>query len=72
MKKELTCEQVGAIITFYLEGKLSESLKTAVKNHLDNCPECHAKFEELKKMVNYFEKNALTENDTETDIIKSE
>ncbi len=72
MQKELTCEQVGAIITFYLEGKLSDSLKKAVKKHLDSCPECHAKFEELKQMVNYFEKSINEKNDTSDDIVKSE
>lgn len=54
MQKELTCEQVGAIITFYMEGKLSDTLQKAVKHHLDICPECRAKFDELKKMVERF------------------
>lgn len=54
MQKELTCEQVGAIITFYIEDRLSEYLKKAVKHHLENCPACQEKFEELKNMVEKF------------------
>ena len=54
MKKELTCEQVGAIITFYMEGRLSNSLKKAVKHHLEICPECREKYEALQKMVQKF------------------
>ena len=60
MQRELTCEQVGAIITFYLEGRLSTPLQKAVKHHLAICPECNAKFEELKRMVDRFKKNNCT------------
>ena len=51
MRKELTCEQVCAIITFYAEGKLSETLQQAVKYHLDNCPKCKEKFRGLQDMI---------------------
>lgn len=57
MQKELTCEQVGAIITFYMEGKLSDTLQKAVKHHLEICPECRAKFDELQSMLKRFRQN---------------
>jgi len=62
MNKELTCEQVGAIITFYIENRLSNSLKKAVKHHLDICPDCRTKYEELQKMVQKFTKNECPTN----------
>ena len=62
MQKELTCEQVGAIITFYIEGKLSDTLQKAVKHHLEICPECKAKFNELQSMLKRLHKNQSASN----------
>ena len=54
MRKELTCEQVGAIMIFYMEGKLSETLQKAVKYHLEHCTKCNEKFKELQNMIARF------------------
>lgn len=41
---EITCLQMDVLISFYIEGDLSEGLKTKVEEHLRNCPTCRAKF----------------------------
>ena len=41
---EITCIQMDILISFYIEGDLSESLKEKVEEHLKNCPTCKAKF----------------------------
>ena len=50
MKNQLTCDQVLALLNFYVEGKLSDKLTEYVKIHLDNCPECMEKFIQLKNI----------------------
>lgn len=51
MTINLTCTQVSALLTFYLNDKLNDQLKQFVCAHLDVCPTCRAKFEALKDMV---------------------
>jgi hypothetical protein len=51
MEYNLTCEQVTALLTFYVEDKLSEKLSGYVKAHLDNCPECQEKYRQLKNLL---------------------
>ncbi len=52
MTINLTCTQVGALLSFYLDDRLNDQLKQFVKAHLDICPNCKAKFEALRDMVN--------------------
>lgn len=52
MTANLTCIQVSALLSFYLDNKLSNQLTQFVEDHLDVCPTCRAKFEALKDMVN--------------------
>ena len=40
MSSELTCNQVIALIGFYLENKLTPKLKKHIENHLQICPKC--------------------------------
>lgn len=54
MQNQLSCEQVGALMPFYIEDKLSAKLSEYVAEHLRNCPACMQKYESLKKMVNKF------------------
>lgn len=54
MQKELTCEQVCALLTFYVENRLNDPLKKYVEHHLNSCPNCRDKFQKLKKIVNNF------------------
>lgn len=51
MSVNLTCTQVGALLSFYLDDRLNDQLKQFVKAHLDICPTCRAKYEALKNMV---------------------
>jgi len=41
---EITCLQMDVLISFYIDGDLSESLKTKVEEHMKECPTCRAKF----------------------------
>ena len=51
MTTNLTCTQVSALLSFYIDDKLSVQLKQFVESHLEICPSCKSKFEALKKMV---------------------
>lgn len=51
MQQQLTCTQVGALLTYYLEEKLNDQLKTYVEYHLSVCPNCKEKYIKLKKMI---------------------
>lgn len=51
MTVNLTCTQVGALLSFYIDDKLSSQLKQFVEAHLEVCPTCAAKLDALKTMV---------------------
>lgn len=51
MTVNLTCTQVSALLSFYIDDKLSAHLKQFVEEHLEVCPACRAKLEALKTMV---------------------
>lgn len=51
MSMNLTCTQVSALLSFYLDDRLNDQLKQFVKIHLDVCPTCRAKFDALKDMI---------------------
>ena len=52
MTVNLTCTQVSALLSFYIDDKLSAQLKQFVEAHLDICPTCRSRYEALKAMVN--------------------
>ena len=52
MNKELTCNQVSALISFYIKGKLNSKLKEYVDLHLERCPNCRKKITDLQNMLN--------------------
>lgn len=52
MTANLTCTQVSALLSFYIDDKLSDQLKQFVEAHLEICPACRAKLDALKQMVN--------------------
>lgn len=54
MNKDLTCNQVSALINFYLEGKLNPRLQEYVNLHLSKCEHCKKKIEDLKKILNNY------------------
>lgn len=51
MTVNLTCTQVSALLSFYIDDKLSNQLKQFVEAHLEICPTCRAKLEALRSMV---------------------
>lgn len=54
MNKELTCNQVSALLNFYIEGKLNPRLREYVNLHLAKCPHCKKKVEELTAILNKY------------------
>lgn len=54
MQNQLSCEQVNALMSFYVENKLSIKLSQCVKEHLEKCPVCMKKYIEMKNMINKF------------------
>lgn len=51
MTINLTCTQVSALLSFYIDDKLSSQLKQFVEAHLATCPTCRAKLDALNNMV---------------------
>ena len=49
---EITCSQMDVLLSFYIEGDLSKTLKNKVEEHLKKCPTCRAKYDILKSMIN--------------------
>lgn len=69
MKKDLTCNQVSALINFYIEGKLNPRLREYINQHIKNCPKCKKKIEELTNILNTYrsikkEKNIQSDDST--------
>lgn len=54
MHNQLTCEQVSALMNFYLEDKLSIKLSEFVRKHLESCPKCMEKYLQMKNMLTKF------------------
>lgn len=53
----LTCTQMDVLISFYIEGDLSASLKMQVEEHLKSCASCRAKFDIIKSMLSDLKKS---------------
>ena len=47
---EITCAQMDVLISFYIDGDLSSSLKQKVKEHLEKCPVCKAKYDIISSL----------------------
>jgi len=41
---EITCLQMDVLISFYIDGELSENLRDQVDEHIKKCPVCRAKY----------------------------
>ncbi len=54
MQPELSCDQVSALMSFYIENRLSGKLVEHIQRHLDGCPECREKFESLQELFGSF------------------
>src|SRR5574344_967151 len=55
MNSKLTCSQVSALLSYYIEDKLNDELKQFVCAHLQVCPNCRAKYDALKDMMESLE-----------------
>ena len=55
---------MDVLISFYIEGDLSPTLKTQVEEHIKVCPTCRAKFDIIKSMLTEL-KNAFDIDTTE-------
>ena len=47
---EITCLQMDVLISFYIDGDLSQGLKEKVEQHLKVCPTCRAKYNILSSL----------------------
>lgn len=61
---EITCAQMDVLISFYIEGDLSKTLKAKVEEHLKKCSVCRAKYDIIKTMLQDL-KDSLDENEPE-------
>ena len=48
---KLTCAQMDVLISFYIDGDLSSSLRTQVEEHMESCSTCRAKYDIIKSML---------------------
>lgn len=69
MKNE--CSVVRDILPLYLENMVSEETTEAVKEHLENCPECAAEFEAMKVGKKVEKIGNDVQNNIENEVIKS-
>ncbi len=60
---KLTCAQMDVLISFYLDGELSNALKSQVEEHMKNCATCRAKFDIIKSMITELKTNLEIEDD---------
>ncbi len=67
MNKDLTCNQVSALINFYIEGKLNPRLREYVDNHIAKCPACKKKIEELQKILSAYKSTINAPQDTQSE-----
>ncbi len=56
MQPQLNCEQVAALLTYYIENKLSDKMKTFVEIHLSTCKRCNEKYKKLIKIADNYSK----------------
>lgn len=63
MNKELTCQQVSALMNFYIEGKLNHRLREYVNLHIAKCKNCKKKIEDLQKILAKYNKKEFAIND---------
>lgn len=58
---EITCLQMDVLISFYIDGDLSDSLKTKVEKHLKECSICRAKYNIVSSLFADFKKEKKEE-----------
>lgn len=53
MQNELSCNQVTALMSFYIEDKINQKLKKHIDQHLKKCPKCRELYMQSKKIANH-------------------
>lgn len=48
---KINCSQFEGLITFYMDGGLSKTLKQAFEEHLSECPNCNMKYKIIKSII---------------------
>lgn len=48
---KITCAQMDVLISFYIEGDLSKTLREKVEEHLRECSACRSKYDIIKTMI---------------------
>ena len=61
---KLTCSQMDVLLSFYINGDLSSSLKTQVEEHMSSCASCRAKFDIVKNMLEELKQDLKIDNKT--------
>lgn len=51
MTNKTTCKKVSAMLSLYIDNKISSQQKIFIENHLNNCKECYQKYLYLKSMI---------------------
>ncbi len=72
MNKDLTCNQVSALINFYIEGKLNPRLREYINIHIAKCPSCRKKIEDLQKILKRFNQSKIPDTTITESNIKPE
>ena len=49
--KNIPCEIIEDLLPSFKDEVLSDSVREAVQNHIDNCPNCRHKFEEIEQHI---------------------
>ncbi len=47
----MTCEELVRALSDYIDGALSEPLRTAVENHVASCGDCHVVLESTRRTI---------------------
>lgn len=68
---EITCLQMDVLLSFYIEGDLSNSLRQKVDEHLQNCPACRAKFNIIKSLYTDLQDSLCEEDEFQTKVTPS-
>ena len=68
---EITCLQMDVLISFYIDGELSDALKKRVEEHLKECSACRAKFNIIRSLFSDF-KNLNNSNKKEEEIYSTQ
>lgn len=72
MTLNLKCTQVVSLLTFYVRGKLEDTLKKMVKSHLGKCPICFEKYKALQKILNKTEETEVADFEKNEEVILEE